>query len=103
MPHKRFVIVTILFSKERDGRWTAECAEFGTATFGDTLEEAKENILEALDLHLNTLEETGEFDRFVREHNIKVHTARPKKVVRVEAPIDRDIFFQPYVHELCEA
>ncbi|MDI6778740.1 MAG: type II toxin-antitoxin system HicB family antitoxin [Bacteroidota bacterium] len=103
MHQKQFIVITVQYKEEKDGRWTAECKEFGTATFGDSLEEAKQNILEAVELHINTLEEVGECERFLKENNIKVYPHPPKAEVSINAPIDANIFSQPLVHEFCGA
>jgi hypothetical protein len=47
--------------------WTAECKEVGTATFGETFEKAKANIKEAVDLHLNMLEDVRGMHGFAKE------------------------------------
>ena len=40
---------------------------------GDTIEEAFENIEEAIEVHLDALEEVGELGRVFRERAIEVH------------------------------
>ena len=42
-----------------DGQYVARCVELGTATFGDTFEEASANIREAVEGHLNALQKRG--------------------------------------------
>ena len=72
-PHS-FVLLTVIFYKEEgDERWQAECRELGTASYGDTFEDTRERIAEAIELHLNTLEEVGERERFFKERKIKIH------------------------------
>lgn len=71
-------MVTIKFSKEGKN-WVAICEELGTSTFGRSIEEAKRRIKEAIELHLNTLEDVGERDNFFREHKIKFYEAMPPK------------------------
>ena len=65
-----YIIITLEFSKV-GRRWTAYCEELGTATFGRSLNEAKERLCEAVVLHLNTLEDVGERERFFGDHDIK--------------------------------
>ena len=50
--------------------WEAYCEELGTATFASTLRKAKKLLKEMIKLHLQTLEDVGEKERFFREHNI---------------------------------
>jgi len=65
-----YIILTVIFQEEKDC-WTAECRELGTASFGDTFEEARDNITDAIELHLDELEAVGECGRFLKENNIK--------------------------------
>lgn len=95
-----YIIVTFKFRKEGK-KWTAYCEELGTATFGNTLEEAKENIHEAVLLHLNTLEDVGERERFFHEHNIALYPNRPKKgEIKVTGPFDSETFATPYIYPI---
>ena len=90
-----YVVVTLIFQKT-GRRWTARCEELGTATFGRSLPEADKKIKEAVLLHINTLEDVGERERFFRENNIQFRHTKPLGV-KVSASIDKDTFFQPYV------
>jgi len=99
---KHFIVLTVHFEQEQDGRWTAECKELGTATFGDTLEEANQSVREAIVLHLNGLEEVGERERFFKENNITVYPDPVGDEFRIEAPNDPRIFSQPFVHPVLQ-
>jgi len=85
-----YIVLTVFFKQDEDV-WTAKCQELGTATFGDTFEEAKLNIEEAIKVHLSTLEDVGEIDRFFRENNIKIYSHRPSRI-KVDAPFDSDTY-----------
>ena len=50
--------VTVVVEKEGD-RYSAVCLELGVASQGTTLDEAKQNILEAIDLYLEACREQG--------------------------------------------
>ena len=65
-------IVVIGVVEEEDGRYVAYCRELGTSSFGDTLEAAFENLGDAIDVHLDGLEEVGELVQFLRERNINI-------------------------------
>lgn len=92
-----YIIVTMLFQKEGK-RWTAKCLELGTATFGRTLKEAKKRIGEAITLHLNTLEDVNELERFFREHSILFYSTKPKpKSIPISVPLNENVFAQPYL------
>lgn len=68
----RYVHLSVVFAAEGH-RWTAECQDLGTATFGATLEEAEDRIVEAIALHLTTLDEEGELERFCSEQGIRIY------------------------------
>jgi len=67
----RYITVTVEI-EEADGQYAARCVELGTASCGDTLEEAFTNIKEAMAVDLNALEEVGEREEFFKERGIKI-------------------------------
>ena len=81
-------------------RWTAYCEELGTATFGRSLPEADKKLKEALLLHLNTLEEVGEEQRFFKEHNIKLYHTKPKEDITVCLPLNKEVFIEPHIQAI---
>ena len=96
-----YAVFTFKFYKEGK-RWTAYCDELGTATFGRSLPEADKKLSEAVLLHLNTLEEVGERERFFREHNIDFYQARPKKDIQVCLPARKDVFVHSHIQPIHE-
>jgi len=74
-----YVVLTLKFSKE-GRRWTGYCEELGTATFGRSLPEADRRLKEVVLLHLNTLEDVGERERFLKEHGIKFLKTNPRDI-----------------------
>lgn len=93
-----YIVLSISFKKE-DNKWTAICRELGTATFAHTFEEAGERIIEAIELHLNTLEENGERENFFKKYNIKIFTHKPRKSdVSIKCSVDPGTFIGPYIH-----
>lgn len=95
-----YIVVTLKFKKE-DDKWTAYCEEFGTATFARTLKKAQERIEEAVLLHLNTLEEVGERERFFRENNITIYPHKPKKnEITITGPFDPEILASPFIYPI---
>lgn len=96
MKTETYILLTVSFKKEKN-KWTASCLELGTSTFATTLEEVKKDIKEAITLHLNTLEDVGERERFFKENKIKIFTSKPPKSVRVDVPINSNIYIQPYI------
>ena len=66
------VVLTCVVEKEGD-QFVSYCEELGTSSCGDTIEEAFENIEEAIEVHLDALDEVGELGRVFRERDIEVN------------------------------
>jgi predicted RNase H-like HicB family nuclease len=96
-----YVVLTLKFQKQ-GRRWTALCEELGTATFGRSLPEADQRLKEAVLLHLNTLEDVGERERFFKEHKIQLHHEKPREDITVCVPVNREIFVAPLVQAVPE-
>ncbi|MGH9733693.1 MAG: type II toxin-antitoxin system HicB family antitoxin [Candidatus Acidiferrales bacterium] len=54
--------VLCLFRKE-DGVWNAMAAHLPVAAFGDTFEEAQQNLCAAITSHVESVAETGDIDK----------------------------------------
>ena len=89
-------MLTLRFQKQ-GRRWTALCEELGTATFGRSLPEADQRLKEAILLHLNTLEDVGERERFFKDNHIEIYPSKPKDDITICLPADSEIFIQPLV------
>ena len=95
-----YIILTVIFQKEGK-KWTAECVELGTATFGRTLRDAKKKMSEAISLHLNTLEDVNELERFFREHKITFYLTKPKpKSIPISVPLNDNVFAQTHLQSV---
>lgn len=99
MEPEGYVVLTCQFQKE-GRRWLARCEELGTSVFGRSLPEADRILNEAIWLHLNTLEDVGERERFFKEHNIHFHNVKPKHDIRVSIPLRQDVFIHPHVQRI---
>ena len=66
-------IILTLVADEEDGQFAAHCPELGTATCGDTIEEALANLQEAVTVHLGSLEEVGTRQQVFAERTFEVH------------------------------
>lgn len=71
MSNAAFIRLTGIVEKEGDV-YLAYCKELGTITCGDTIKEAKANLLDALEVYIDGLEEIGERDRVFREKGVRV-------------------------------
>jgi len=96
MKSRCFIALTVKFEKEGDS-WTAECIELGTAMFGDTFEEAKAAIEEAIELHLDVLTRNNALTSFCRKNGIKIFAQRSAipNFVRVQRDPTKDSIINP--------
>lgn len=84
----RYVELTFKVTEE-DGQYVSSCDEFDIASCGDTVDEAMENIIDAVNVYLQTLFEIGDLNRFLKEKAVIVKTYRvskrtpPRREVRV--------------------
>ena len=101
MKTRGYVVLTLKFHKQ-NRRWTAYCEELGTATFGRSLPEADQRLKEAIFLHLNTLEDVGERERFFKEHNIRLYREKPREDITVCLPVNQGVVIEPLVQEIPE-
>lgn len=70
--------IMLTFRVYREGKqFVGECLELGTASCGDTIEEALDNIRDATSLYLSVIEEEGERERIFRERGILVIVGEP--------------------------
>ena len=94
-----YIYVTGVAEREGD-QWASFCEELGTASCGDTPEEAFANLDEAVQVYLETLAEYGELNRVFGECGIVVgrdatseaaagqdETRRITRTRRVELPV----------------
>ncbi len=66
-----YVVLTGIVEREGD-QFVSYCRELGTSSCGDSSDEALENLGDAIEVHLDALEETGELERVFRERNIRI-------------------------------
>ena len=93
-----YVQLTLEFTRE-GRRWLGRCRELGTSTFGRTLQEVDRKLREAVDCHLDTLEEVGELERFFREHQVSVYPAADcHTTVNVTMPAESNSFIRTHLH-----
>jgi predicted RNase H-like HicB family nuclease len=92
-----YVAITLKYKKVGN-RWAAHCEELGTATFGRSQKEAERRIQEAVVMHLDTLEDVGECEKFFKDNGIKFTPTRPKNVT-IKASTAGNVLTQPYVRQ----
>ena len=94
-----YVILT--FVVEREGEYqVSRCLELGTASFGNDIDEALENLMDATEVYLNTLEDLGECRRVLKEKGVKLHSYEPAELEVRRAKFPADSTIRPTVMKL---
>ncbi len=88
------IVLTGIAEREGD-QFVSRCRELGTASCGDTAEEALDNLSDAIDVHLAALEESGEMNRVFRERNINIYVP-PLDELYMTVPLEK--IFKTYRH-----
>jgi predicted RNase H-like HicB family nuclease len=94
MEELKYIQLTMVYHKE-DGQWVGECKELGTSAFGDSIEEVETELAELVELHLNTLEELNEREKFFKEQGITIITKDIPKTFNVSTPYIPGQLIQP--------
>jgi predicted RNase H-like HicB family nuclease len=71
MPKTKSSIEVSIYVRKEHKQYCSWCPELDVASCGETAEQARLNLEDAIDLYLNTLAEEGELDRVLRERDIK--------------------------------
>lgn len=68
------IALTVDIEREENERvqYVARCVELGTSTCGDTVDEALENIADAIAVHLHALERLGQREQVLRDAGVEV-------------------------------
>lgn len=80
----RFAL-TMEVEEAEEGGYDAVCVELGTPSCGDTIDEALRNIQEAVMVHLDSLIETGDLGRVLREKGIAVESTETTAQSEIDA------------------
>jgi len=95
-----YIALTFQFQKE-GRRWVGICQEMGTSTYSRSLPETEKHLLEAVCLHLNTLEDVDERERFFKENGIKTYAVKPThETIRVAFSGGGNTYIRPHVQSL---
>lgn len=85
----KLVVLTVEIQRE-GAQWVGQCVELGTATFGDSVDEVADELLDLIVLHLEGLEDAGERERFLQARGIKVYEDSLPPEVERPVPLSRD-------------
>ena len=69
------LIFTALISEEIEGGYSISCMELGVTSQGETIDEAKKNIVEAVELYLESARDIGILEEILEEVGIDLKTA----------------------------
>ena len=92
---KQYIIVTHVIKKE-DDQYVATCPEFDVSSFGETVEEANDNLKEAISLYLEGIEELKVRDQIFKEKSITTYTSKPKSIVD-NYKFEKKLSNQPFI------
>jgi len=95
------VVLTGTVEKE-DNHFVSTCVELGVASCGDSVEEALDNLGDALKVHLNALEELGIIDQVFSEKGIEVKRDTSLSV-KVSVSVPPGKTFRAYTREVALA
>lgn len=97
-----FVILTFLV--EREGEYfVSKCLELGTSSFGVSEDEALENLEDATDVYLSTLDDLGEAHQVLDEKGVPVYSYEPASLEVKRARFPAGSRIRPTVLELQHA
>lgn len=69
-----YVVLSFMLQPEGD-QYVSKCPELGTASFGHNEREALENLTDATEVYLDTLEDLGECPRLLQESGTSVRSS----------------------------
>jgi len=78
----------------------SKCLELGTASFGSHIEEALDNLMDATQVYLNTLEDLGECRQVLKEKGVRVYSYEPAELEVRRAKFPADSTIRPTVMKL---
>ena len=74
------VVLTCEFRHEHEkDTWLAECIELGTATYASTLDQAQQELGEAVLLQLDEIEQMGFTEEYLKERGVALVPIEPPK------------------------
>lgn len=65
------IVVLTADIDEFDGKWVGTVLELGVSTYADSLNELRDELIEAVLLQLNEIERLGYVDEYLREHGVR--------------------------------
>ena len=78
----KIAIVVKHIIKKGEGCFVATCPDFDITTQGKSIEEANENLKEAVILYLETLDQLGIRDKIFKKRKINIY--KPKEKIKID-------------------
>ena len=75
-----YIRLTNIITKE-EKMFFSHCPELDIGSQGETVEEANNNLKDAIILYLNTIKELGTREEIFKKKNIKIYSYRPKPIL----------------------
>jgi len=92
---KQYIIVTHIIKKEND-QYVSTCPEFDVSSFGETVEEANENLKEAISLYLEGIADLNIRDQIFKEKSIATYITKPKSITN-NYKFEKKLSNQPFI------
>lgn len=94
-----YIIVTFMI--RREGKYfVSKCLELGTSSFGLSEDEALDNLVDATEVYLNTLEDLRESRQVLKEKGVRVFTYEPAALEVRNQSFPADSTIKPKVLQL---
>ena len=77
--HPDYMSVLTFEYQQEAGQWVGICLELGTSAFAATLEQARQELHEAVELQLNELERLAEVRDYLAAQQVQVFHLAPSK------------------------
>jgi predicted RNase H-like HicB family nuclease len=75
-----YIVLTYMINKE-EKMFFAHCPELDIGSQGETVEEANNNLKDAVGLYLNTIEGLGTREEIFKKKDIKIYSYKPKPML----------------------
>lgn len=89
VPDEAHILLTLRVHRERS-QYVSVCDELDVASCGASIEEAFANVIDAVEIYLDTLEDAGELERTLAERSLSIEPgpSRGEGSVRISARPD---------------
>jgi predicted RNase H-like HicB family nuclease len=94
-----YVILTFMVESEGEHQ-VSKCLELGTSSFGSDVDDALDNLADATEVYLNTLQDLGECRRVLKEKGVEVYSYQPAELEIRRAKFPADSIIRPTVMRL---